>query len=360
MSEESGPRLTWRPVNEIAQSQFSSIDIETYRGIDGLTLDAPGRVNLVVGANNAGKTSLLEAIYLLAHQNDERALLDTVGWRSRVQGDPPPLWLVQQLPRIVRMSGCFDEIPDHGTSVEFRVATEPEAEVEGETPFLSKLAIESSYGGCRQSTDVVFLADRPRRTRFEGRQYWLCRSAFTSPLVAPRAETLARCDAESLEAGTRRRVIDFIRERVDPGVRDIELADRFDRFLVSHDDFEKVQDLAVFGGGVRRVFEVGLLFADVRGGILLVDEFENAIHRDILTEYTRLVHDLAVELNVQVFLSTHSKEAVDAFVSNGRRTDDIVGYAINRIAGGVEARRYGGDRLRKLHDTVDFDLRGVR
>ena len=63
----TGHRLPWQPFNEITQSQFSSIRVERYRGIDGLVLDAPGRINLIVGVNNAGKTSLLEAIHLLAH-----------------------------------------------------------------------------------------------------------------------------------------------------------------------------------------------------------------------------------------------------------------------------------------------------
>ena len=98
----------------------------------------------------------------------------------------------------------------------------------------------------------------------------------------------------------------------------------------------------------------------MRGGVLLVDEFENAIHTELLVEFTRLVRDLAVELNVQVFLSTHSKEAIDAFVLNGHRTDDIIGYALNRTDDDVKARRYDGNKLRKLHDAVDFDLRGVR
>ena len=356
---DAGRRKSWQPFNEDTQSQFSSISIESYRGISGLTLDAPGRVNLIVGVNNAGKTSLLEAIYLLAHQNDERALLDAIRWRGRVEGDPPPFWLVEQLPRVVRISGRFDETQDNSTSVEFEVASDPEPDVEDQTSFLSKLSIASSYGVRVQNTDVVFFGDRPRRTRFEG-QNWLCRSAFTSPFSANRPETLARCNKASIEAGTKRQLIDFIRERVDPGLRNIELADRFNRFLVSHDDFAKAPDFALFGEGVRRVFEIGLLFADVRGGVLLVDEFENAIHTELLAEFTRLVQDLAVELDVQVFLSTHSKEAIDAFVSNGHRTGDVVGYAISRTAGDVEARRYGGGRLRKLHDTVDFDLRGVR
>ena len=355
----TGHRPPWEPFNEITQSQFSSIWIESYRGIDGLVLDAPGRINLIVGVNNAGKTSLLEAIYLLAHQNDERALLDAIRWRGRVEGEPPPLWLVEQLPRAAHISGSFDQVPDNMTSVEFEVDTEPEPDVEDQTSFLSKLTIESSYERRVQGTNVVFFNDRPRRTRFQG-QHWLCRSAFTSPFSANHPETLARCNKESLKAGTKQQIIDFIRERVDPGLRNIELADRYNRFLVSHDDFDSAPDLAAFGEGVRRVFDIGLLCAGVRGGVLLVDEFENAIHTELLMEFTRLVQDLAVELNVQVFLSTHSKEAIDAFVLNGYRIDDVVGYAISRTGDGVTARRYDGSRLQSLHDAVDFDLRGLR
>ena len=108
--QSAGPRFPWQPFNEITQSQFSHVEIETYRGIGGLVLGDIGRINLIVGVNNAGKTSLLEAIHLLAHQNDERALLDSIRWRSRVEGEPPPLWLVQQHPSVVRISGRFDNV----------------------------------------------------------------------------------------------------------------------------------------------------------------------------------------------------------------------------------------------------------
>ena len=355
----TGQRLPRQPFNEITQSQFSSINVESYRGISGLVLDDPGRINLIVGVNNAGKTSLLEAIYLLAHQNDERALLDTIRWRGRVEGEPEPLWLVSQLPQIARISGCFDQVQHNTATFAVEVATEPDQNIENQTSFLSKLDIECSYGGHSQNTDVVFFDDRQRQTNFNG-QHWLCRSALTSPFWANRPETLARCNKNSVKAGTKQKIIDFIRERLEPGLHNIELVDRFNRFLVIHDDFDKAPDLATFGEGLRRVFEIGLLFADVRGGVLLIDEFENAIHTELLMEFTRLVHELAIDLNVQVFLATHSKEAVDAWVLNEYQINDIVGYAISRADGGPKVRRYDGSKLLRLHNAVDFDLRGIR
>lgn len=355
----TGPRLPWQPYNEITQEQFSSISIDRFRGIDGLAIENPRRINLIVGRNNTGKTSLLEAIYLLAHQNDERALINTICWRSRMDSDPPPIWLVKQIPPVVSISGRFDRVADNEAHVSLGVTSEPEPDVGDQTSFLSKLSIESRYENREQSTEVVFFGDRPRRTQYQG-QHWVCRSALTSPFSANRPDTLARCNRESLEAGTKRTIIEFIRERLDPKLRNIELADEFNRFLVSHEDFEKAPDLATFGEGVRRVFEIGLLFAGVRGGVLLVDEFENAIHTELLMDFAGLVHDLAEELNVQVFLSTHSKETIDAFVLNGSQVEDVVGYAMSRTGDTVKAGRYDGDKLRRLHEAIDFDLRGIR
>ena len=354
-----GHRLPWQPFNEITESRFSSITIENYRGINGLILDQLSGVNLIVGVNNAGKTSLLEAIELLVGQNDERVLLEAIRRRSHMEVEAHPLWLVKQLPRSVNVSGHFDQIPNNLARVAWEVGDEPGPDIEDQTSFLAHLANTSSYGGQDQSTDVVLFEDRPRRTQFQG-QHCLCRSAFTSPFWASHSETLARCNKASLEAGTKPQIINFIRERIDPGLRTIELADQFNRFLVTHDGFSKAQDLATFGEGVRRVFEIGLLCAGARGGVLLIDEFENAIHTELLTVFTRLLQDLASELNVQIFLTTHSKEAIDAFILNGRQPDDIAGYAIGRTEAGVKSRRYDGSTLQRLHEAVDFDLRGVR
>ena len=354
----AGNRLPWQPFNEITQWQFSAIQIGRYRGIDGLVLDLPGKVNLIVGVNNAGKTSLLEAIYLLAHQNDERALLDVLRWRGRMEREPDPVWLVEQLPSVIRLSGHFDQIIDDDTKMEAKTHSDP-GDIENQTDFLTRFTIESEYESISQTTEVSFFGDSLRQTKFRG-THWLCRSAFTSPFWSSRPETLAHSNKESLEAGTKQRIIDFIRKEIDPGLQNIELADRFNRFLVTHRDFPGAPDLASFGEGVRRVFEIGLLFAGVRGGVLLIDEFENAIHTGLLVPFTRLVQQLAVDMNVQVFLTTHSKEAIDALLLNDYRTSDIVGYAISRTDEGARVRRYDGEKLLGLHDAIDFDPRGIR
>ena len=361
----SGGRLPWEPFNELTRSQFSDVHVQRYRGLDGLALDGLKRINLIAGVNNAGKTSLLEAIYLLTRQNDEAGLLDVIRWRGRLEGEPDPLWLVEQIPPAIHIAGRFDEVNSgdevngNSASLDVQRVNEPGEDIEDQTTFLAKLAVESSYAGHAQSTDVTLFSDRPRRTSFQGR-HWLCRSALTSPFWVNRADALSESNKAALEAGTKAKVIDFIKEHLDARMTNIELADKFNRFLVSHQDFDRAPDLSSFGDGLRRIFEIGLLFAGVRRGVLLIDEFENAIHTELLVPFTRMVQELAVELNVQVFLTTHSKETLDAFIGNGYDTEDIAGYAICRGSDGAGVRRFGGCQLQRLHRALDFDLRGIR
>ena len=49
---------------------ISSVHIEGYRGFQRFDMNGLGRVNLLVGTNNSGKTSVLEAIHLLTTRGD--------------------------------------------------------------------------------------------------------------------------------------------------------------------------------------------------------------------------------------------------------------------------------------------------
>ncbi|MBK9368338.1 MAG: hypothetical protein IPN01_18860 [Deltaproteobacteria bacterium] len=89
--------------------------------------------------------------------------------------------------------------------------------------------------------------------------------------------------------------------------------------------------------------------------MLLIDELECAIHTSLLIPFTRLIQELAVELNVQVFITTHSKETVDAFLFNDYRTEDIVAYGLPRGETARRATRVGPSCVGGR--GVDLDIR---
>ena len=61
---------------------YSSIRISGYRGLDSFRMEGLGRVNLLVGTNNSGKTSILECIELLRSAGDPHVLSTIAGRRG--------------------------------------------------------------------------------------------------------------------------------------------------------------------------------------------------------------------------------------------------------------------------------------
>ncbi|MBP0029630.1 AAA family ATPase [Roseofilum sp. Guam] len=59
-----------------------SVKIENFRGLQSLDLQDLGRLNLLVGANNCGKTSILEGIQLLCSQDDIDSFLISMETRG--------------------------------------------------------------------------------------------------------------------------------------------------------------------------------------------------------------------------------------------------------------------------------------
>lgn len=80
---------------------ISSLKISGYRGLSGFELSGMGRVNLLVGKNNSGKTSVLEAIDLLCSNGEtnrvwqilvRRGEYTVVAAAPKSAKEPPPAY----------------------------------------------------------------------------------------------------------------------------------------------------------------------------------------------------------------------------------------------------------------------------
>ena len=61
---------------------FQRIDIKAYRGLKDITLDKLSTVNIIVGENNTGKTSVLEVIQLFRDHNILTNIVNTAKRRQ--------------------------------------------------------------------------------------------------------------------------------------------------------------------------------------------------------------------------------------------------------------------------------------
>jgi AAA15 family ATPase/GTPase len=127
--------------------------------------------------------------------------------------------------------------------------------------------------------------------------------------------------------------------------------------MIDDTRWDEKMDLTQYGEGVQRIYFISLLFASARNGIVLIDELENAIHTTLLTEFARFIDQLSHKFNTQVFITSHSKECIDAIVRNMQDPQQLVVTSLIESKDRIVSKQYDGPKYLKLLNAGDVDIR---
>nr|WP_093186245.1 AAA family ATPase [Thiocapsa sp. KS1] len=343
-------------IHDRIDRHFTSIDVSAYRKLTHLRIGKLSRINLFAGANNSGKTTLLEAIYLLTRQNDFDGLIEVIRRRGKVPKDQiDPEWLLEQMVGDIRVTGSFD---GQQTSVSARIYDEEDTTLD-RSRYLQSVELAAEYGGFAQESLTRIFKGRDRETQADAIR-WLCPAVYSSPFFLNEPHRYTGFYHKSVQSKSLPRIFEFIRAQVLPTLNDIRLVDERQRFLVDDSEFEFPLDLMSYGEGLQRIFFISLIFASAANGVVLIDEFENAIHTELIGRFSGFIHTLAETFNVQVFLTSHSKECIDAFAGNVEHPDDFSFHALVQTPQGIVSREFEGREFEHLLEIGNIDLRRAR
>ncbi len=337
-----------------SDSLFSEIKIEKYRKLIQLHIRYLNRINIFAGKNNSGKTSLLEAVYLLSQLNDINAFLELERYRGKFNEAFNPRWLSRNVNEGLKIYGKIKE-----SDVSVSLAPQQTGEQIDKTGYISSFVAEAEIHGTSLESNVhIFSGKSPEI--FYRKSCILCHAAMTSPYRYNEG-LLKKAHSVAVRERFTDDIIGFIRDNADPDLIRIEMVnvEGESRFYAHTEASDESFDITKYGEGIQRVFEIALLLGYCRNGILCIDEFESAIHKSLLADFSRFVHQLAERFNVQVFLTTHSKECIDAFIENQYKNEKITAFALQENEDGSVACKYvEGTRLERLLESIDIDIRG--
>ena len=338
-------------------AHFTNIHVEQYRSLVDVDMAKLAKINIIAGINNAGKTSLLEAIYLLARQNDLDGLLEVMRRRGKVTTDQlDPEWMLEQLgDETLLINGTFDE---QSTNVEIQQLMEEDSSID-RTRYLGTVEIESQFSVNKLSSLNRIYKGQDRETHADNIRL-LCPVIFSSPFFFNEPHRYTGYYHKSVQSKALPEIFNFLRNNLLPTLEDIRLTDERQRFLVVDSQFPTGVDLSWYGEGLQRMFLLSLLFASAQHGVLLIDEFENALHYRLIEPFSRFIHFLAKKFNVQVFITSHSKECIDSFIMAIPEIEDLSCHAIVNTNNGIQIRDFSGELFKKLLDAGDVDLRGAQ
>ncbi|HLP45281.1 MAG TPA: AAA family ATPase [Candidatus Deferrimicrobium sp.] len=334
------------------EQHFSSIVISRFRGLENFILEKLNRINIFAGANNSGKTSVLEAVYLLTNLNNIYAFFEIERQRAKLTDGLYAKWFENNFLFNIELTGVFN-----GEQVNVSIESGQTTDPIDKNGYLATLELHSEVAKEEKDCRVHLYSGKESQFYYK-KIVVLCNSIMTNPYNFNEND-LQKAHAKAFNEKKIDVVIDFIRNRVDPGIQKIELINMSDmnRFSVTSDRFDRSVDLTSFGEGVLRIFQIGLSMAYASNGVLLIDEFETAIHKSLLVDFSRFVHQLAREFNVQVFLTSHSKECIDAFVENDYHPEEITGFVMKEEMGKRDSKYIDGNRLKRLIGSIDLDIR---
>lgn len=354
--------------------RFKNIHIRPFRALYDLKLESLGRLNLFVGPNSTGKTSVLEAVSVCCHPDDPRkwiAMINRRGHgapRERIKDMFP--WLFPYFSQGGRGSEIDIEYERAGIPPRWhlnahidRVAairTDAESEEGTEDTLRARLIIEpvgAPPDSSHRTPPVEFVVR-------EGAALPPARSAESVPMVAV-APTTHRSEIFQITAlsrlddrATHNAVVTLLKD-FDPGVEDIEVYDREgtrSALRVWHRD-TGMTPINVFGDGFRRVLTYALSLVQCKDGVLLIDEIETAIHYAALQRVYRWLEEASEALNVQIFATTHSLEAIDAMIAAAPEGRGPRLYKLRRTSSGVKVAAYSADELRTLRVEFGDEVR---
>ena len=330
-----------------SESMIHSLTIDGYRGFSHFEMPGLRRINLLVGRNNGGKTSVLEMLNLLVSGGDPGALFRIVSRRGeRVYTDQPSsrpegeyeishLFHGHNLNPGAHFSvSAKNQHPPRSVRCAF---SEPSKEDQhrllsegGEAPNIPPYVLELS-GNPKPPVAVIPLTRRAslrgeildpirrrHRTAFwdAGFTHFISTESLTFDTLAAMWNQIALTEAQS-------RVLQALRS-IEPKVEAIApliTAEPYyfyggrGGFIVKLAEITNPIPIGSFGDGTWRILALSIALSRAKDGVLMVDEIDTGLHYSVMESMWKLVAETSRTQNIQVFATAHSYDCVNSLAA---------------------------------------------
>lgn len=360
--------------------------IKTFRGVNNLKLNDLAQINILTGDNNSGKTSILELLQSLKNPYSLKVWYDLL----RRKNGPSYMGLTYY-------EGFYDlfNVNSNEKNIEYKIQTDcndidimiTADETEKEIGQLKKetlgmsgmLTLDSSdYDYELETTDLIPRLDlklyinqdlEDELILYEGQIH--SRHSINNRVnqnivyISPiqHAEGSLFLNNVLDRPDLYEEMIEILRQ-YDDGIISINYDTKSEKGLnrgvykILSKSAKKALPLNMYGDGMKKAILLMSAVIKAKDGILLLDEFETAIHTSAMDKTFRWILQTCKKLNVQVFLTSHSKEAIDKVLKcDPSITEDIALYTLSKINEQTVSRRVSGKKAIEMQDYMGLELR---
>lgn len=370
------------------EHHISDINIKSFRGIKNLELKNVNQINILTGDNNNGKTSILEVIQ--SYQNpadirEWRSLLRRNG-QGRMSSDITyyegfyDLFNINDDEKKIEYSISLNSGENHKVSMSAKESVEEILEKDYES--LRGFAITGGDG--QQDDNVRTVPKMKINISFDEKA--VCEQEIYDGQVVLAPKNDEACAEYAYDGRIiyispvrhaegsvyLRRVLDYpelyeqmlqVLREYDEDIISINYdvdENRYGRgsYKILSKANRKALPLNVYGDGMKKAVLLMSAVIAAKDGILLLDEFETAIHTSAMTRTFKWILETCVKLNVQVFLTSHSSEAIDKLLKcSPDSLNRISVYTLYKDDEGMSVRQLSGRKAIEAQDEMGLELR---
>jgi hypothetical protein len=349
---------------------IKAVHIARFRVIRECVAEGLGRVNLLIGKNDCGKTAFMEAVQLA--DDVEHAAHRLVGaQRRRLRRvlkvhDFARFWRPTFFSMDAKAGFSISIVDEHGVrqTVDMRqgeVRDEIIAESDEDRDLVKSptWAIDVEITRFNQSTRrqrIVATQDRLKLppVQSEDGSAWISSGTNITDGDIKNISSLKQRGQDGL-------LLELLRE-IDDRVIGIELlapGGDVAELFVRLGDGSLVLPAALMGEGFQRCLEIGASAAEYEWPTVFIDEIENGMHYLALEPLWRWIATISRRRSLQVFATTHSEECIHAASRAFQALDDdgLRVIRLDRLESGTRAALY--DRaLVETAERTGTEIRG--
>jgi hypothetical protein len=327
--------------------RMASLSIEHFRSLGQLRIEGLGRVNLITGRNNTGKSSVLEALRILASDASPTVLWDILRYREENLGDSDEASRAHATEGPSEISSLFPGFPSldrigesiviasNGSNAPshlslsvgwfseerdtegFRRLIPQQPQLFSETELIPALVIEVGAGGTRKVVPLDSFRRLSRRIPGNPAEEPRIPCVFVSPYGSERTAAFGWLWDKIALSDREQEVVEALRI-ITPDITAVSMVGgegpRQRRVaIVKTKGQPRPLPLRSFGDGLNRLFGIVLSLVNAKNGLLLIDEVENGMHHTIQADLWRAIFRLSRRLDTQVFATSHSWDSIEAF-----------------------------------------------
>ncbi len=306
---------------------FTNVTAKGFRGFSEMEVAEFGRINCILGKNNAGKTSILEALFLLSGVSNHNLLFSLMRMRKGV--DPKP----SQIRTLFKQTPPTNEFI-LGARTTTGVTRELSLKVglPGDEVTVDSINARYETGGGLSEDELFYslvcrfsdgykakgesrLEFSPAESTWKFKPINIAEKYISLYYLSPYSihSDMGKLLDYCVRSKTMPMIVDAL-NKIDPSIRNIELGGGDTVYV----DMGTVPMLPIelMGEGIRRITVLLATMLNYQNGVVLVDEIENGLYYSTHSIMWEAVNAVAMSNNVQVIATTHSQECMTALAKS--------------------------------------------